>query len=172
MLKIPGMILILAGAWGMGFSEGRRLGKRVEEWRIILQMAGLLKGELRCANASLPEAFEAVSERMEGAYGSFLQGVSSKLKECTGKSVEQIIRECMEEYLPGTYLRGEEKGELILLGKHLGYLDLTVQIRQIEIFEEQIRQKIHQAQASLEEKKKLYQRLGILGGFFLVILMW
>ncbi|MCI5901496.1 MAG: stage III sporulation protein AB [Blautia sp.] len=172
MLKLSGVALILAGACGLGMHEGQEIAGRVEEWRNILQMAELLKGELRCANASLPEAFEAASLRMDGNYRDFLRAVSEELKKHTGKPVDVIIRECVGKYFCVSYMRTEEKRELILLGKHLGYLDLAVQIRQIEMFEEQIQQKIRQAQNSMEEKKRIFWRLGILGGFFLVILMW
>ena len=62
----------------------------------LLQMVICLKGEIRCGNASLPDAFYGAAGRMNGKYREFLISAADRMKAGTGEKLSQICRECAE----------------------------------------------------------------------------
>ena len=65
MYRIVGCILVVAAGAGMGFSGSMRLSEQIRILEKLLQMVICLKGEIRCGNASLPDAFYGAAGRME-----------------------------------------------------------------------------------------------------------
>ena len=47
-----------------------------------------------------------------------------------------------------------------------------MQIRQLDLYEEELRHSIEELQAKLPEMKKICQSLGIMGGILLAVLVW
>ena len=47
-----------------------------------------------------------------------------------------------------------------------------MQVGQLELLEEEMRDRIKALKAAMPQKKKLYQSMGILGGIFLAVLFW
>ena len=58
------------------------------------------------------------------------------------------------------------------LGEHLGYLDVDMQERTLKLYLEQLDLTIDYLRQNQREKCRLYTSLGIMGGMFLVIVMF
>lgn len=172
MLKAAGIFLIAAAGAGMGFSKSRELTVREQQIKNFLQLAGYLKGAVRCGNASFPEAFEEIARRFEGEYSEFLRKVSRTLRSSTGQTLGEIFGTCAKESFVQTAFSREEKELVFSLGERLGYLDREMQLRQIEGFETELSAMLLILREELPEKKKLCRSLGILGGLLLGILLW
>ena len=97
-----------------------------------------LKGEIRCGNMSLPDAFYGVAGRMDGKYREFLISAADRMKSGTGETLSQICRECAETSLKKSCLTSGEKDAFFSLGEHLGYLDLEMQMKQLSLYEENL----------------------------------
>ena len=69
MYRIVGCILVVAAGAGMGFSGSMRLSEQIRILEKLLQMVICLKGEIRCGNASLPDAFYGAAGRMNQCRG-------------------------------------------------------------------------------------------------------
>lgn len=52
-----------------------------------------------------------------------------------------------------------------------GYLGMDMQLRQLQLLEEDLENEIQELNKDLKEKKKLYQSLGILLGILLAVLV-
>ena len=65
-----------------------------------------------------------------------------------------------------------EKEDFLSFGKQLGGSDRKTQIAQMEIYMKELEYDIEKLHMEVQEKKKLYRNMGILGGFFLVIILW
>ena len=89
-----------------------------------------------------------------------------------GESFGEIFRKCAEECLVAEELTGEEREKLYSLGRCLGYLGLEMQMKQLELMEEDIRLSFQELQKRLPERKKMYQNLGILLGILLAVIVW
>ena len=97
MYRIVGCILVVAAGAGMGFSGSMRLSEQIRILEKLLQMVICLKGEIRCGNASLPDAFYGAAGRMNGKYREFLISAADRMKAGTGEKLSQICRECAEK---------------------------------------------------------------------------
>ena len=96
MYRIVGCILVVAAGAGMG---SMRLSEQIRILEKLLQMVICLKGEIRCGNASLPDAFYGAAGRMNGKYREFLISAADRMKAGTGEKLSQICRECAESAL-------------------------------------------------------------------------
>ena len=78
----------------------------------------------------------------------------------------------MDCHLRQTRLTSGDLEELKSFGAGLGYLDRSMQLSQLEQYEEQLKQKIEELNVGLPVRKKLCRSLGIMGGLFLIVLFF
>ena len=171
MYRIVGCILLVAAGTGMGFSGSMKLSERIYTLEMLLRMGIFLKGEIRCGNMSLPDAFYGVAGRMDGKYREFLISAADRMKSGTGETLSQICRECAENSLKKSCLTHGEKDAFFSFGEYLGYMDLEMQMRQLSLYENNLEAEILKRKAEVSGKKKLYQGIGILGGLLLAVLL-
>ena len=139
---------------------------------MCMQMTVYLKGEIRYGRLSLKEAFADGANKLSGEYRGFFLAVSRELAQNTEKTFAQIFAECGEQYLGRLELTREEQEEFLILGSRLGYLDVEMQCRQLELYESNLIQHIQEVRAQIPAKKKVYQSLGLLGGLLAAVLVW
>ena len=171
MYRIVGCILLVAAGTGMGFSGSMRLSEQIRILEKLLQMVICLKGEIRCGNASLPDAFYGAAGRMNGKYREFLISAADRMKAGTGEKLSQICRECAESALKKSCLTHGEKDAFFSIGKYLGYLDREMQLRQLSLYEKNLEVEIGNLKKEASGKKKLYRGLGVFGGLLLAVLL-
>ena len=135
-------------------------------------MVILLKGEIHYGCASLYDALTGAAEKMTGDYRTFLLHTAKSVQEGKGKPFGELFRECAVEDLSSLELEPEERERFLSLGSHLGYLDLSMQLKQLTAYEEELLRHIEALQEEMPGKKKVYQSLGILGGILLAVLIW
>ena len=66
MLKMAASLLLILGGAGIGYARSREITEREKNLEILLQILFFLKGEIRCGNSSLPDAFRVAEERRNG----------------------------------------------------------------------------------------------------------
>lgn len=172
MLKAAGICLIIFAGTGLGLCKSLELTRREQALREILRMVILLKGEIRYGCASLSDAFTGAAEKMTGDYRAFLIYTAKAMEGGTGKPLGELFRQCAEAYLCGLGFRQEERESFFSLGEHLGYLDISMQVKQLTLYEEELSGHIRALQEEIPGKKKVYRSLGILGGILLAVLVW
>ena len=155
MYRIVGCILVVVAGAGMGFSGSMRLSEQIRILEKLLQMVICLKGEIRCGNASLPDAFYGAAGRMNGKYREFLISAADRMKAGTGEKLSQICRECAESALKKSCLTHGEKDAFFSFGEYLGYMDLEMQMRQLSLYENNL-------EAEIPERKNCTRELGFL----------
>ena len=87
------------------------------------------------------------------------------------KKDKKLYKE-IKEQLKGTALTKEDKEEFARFGESLGYLDVEMQKNAMKLYLKELEQKIEYLQKEIPQKRKLYQSLGVMGGIFLLILLW
>ena len=163
-------MILLSGA-GLGFNKSRELGNRKKHLEMLMRMIILLKGEIRYGNTSLYDAFTGAAGKLEGKYREFFLNTAEEIKQKKGKPFGEIFRNCARESLDDQNFTREEKEKIFSLGERLGYLGMDMQLRQLQLLEEDLENEIQELNKDLKEKKKLYQSLGILLGILLAVLV-
>ena len=156
---------------GLGFAAGSELTGRKKTLEMILRMIILLRGEIRYGNKSLYDAFTGASGKLAGKYREFFLNTAEEIKKKKGKPFGEIFRNCAQESLDDQNFTREEKEKIFSLGERLGYLGMDMQLRQLQLLEEDLENEIQELNKDLKEKKKLYQSLGILLGILLAVLV-
>ncbi len=172
MVKLIGIVCIIAGSTGVGMSCAQDLELRIAELAQIRQLVILLKGELRYMHQPLPEAFLHLSEKAASPFREFFVKAAEDMVERKGRSVENIWKQYLPECVSRLHITRQEIKELEKLGNVLGYLDVEMQINTLDYYLEQLEWSSTQAQEASRSRRKLYQYMGILGGAALSILIF
>lgn len=156
--------------------EVGRSQKEKRTWRFCFRFFFFLKGEIRCGNSSLPDAFREIAAKISGFFGTILRDAAQEMEDTGGKNLEEIMEFCIQRNFyqgnPGGSQRKEEMEILRTLGRRLGYLDREMQIKQIELLETDVEEQRRQLREKMPEQKKICQSLGIMGGILLAVLFW
>lgn len=178
MLKLIAALCMILGGAGIGYAGSRELTEREKNLEILLQILFFLKGEIRCGNSSLPEAFGEIAGKIEGSFSKILLDAAQEMKDSGGTNLTEILEHCIQKNIYLQNFAGAQKNEeegveiLQTLGRRLGYLDREQQICQIELLEAETEERRRQLREKLPEQKKICQSLGILGGILLAVLFW
>lgn len=169
MLKGIGIICILFGSTGLGFTVARELEKRVRELQELRQIMMLLQGEIRYMHQPLPEAFSRLGHGAPEPFRDFFLGTAEDLHRRNGQTAEQIWKKNRKAHLSGLHLSRQEQKEFEELGSMLGYLDVEMQLNALDYYLEQLRQSVTRASETWNSRRRLYQYLGVLSGLMLII---
>lgn len=171
MLKIIGILLIIAAFSCTGFSYAKNITIRIEQLNEIKKLTVMLEGELRYGNSTIEEALSAIAARTIIPFGRFLNSVSDELKHNTGKSFSEIWRENAGSLLDNTRLNKEDISELNLLGDNLGYLDLKAQSESIALYKERLSLRLEELNNGAQKQVKMYRSLGVSMGILTAIIL-
>ena len=173
--KWLGAVLVLFSASGFGIWSAMEWKSRLRLLEKLRQMIYFLKGEITYSHAPLAEALERVGKREAGPMGILFTAAAAGICMQEGESLQEIwhrevdLLKTLPNRLP---LEPEDLEQLGCLGEHLGYLDVDMQERTLKLYLEQLDLTIDYLRQNQREKCRLYTSLGIMGGMFLVIVMY
>lgn len=170
-MKIAGSLLVTMSCGGLGFWKAAQWKEHRSMLEQLRKMILLLKGEILYAHAPLGEALEQVGRKSEGVLGKFFCQVAGRIQEQEGGLFYELWKEEINRYKKDFLLTEKECQELQAFGEHLGYLDLGMQERTIELYLEQLELSINFYRDHEQEQTKLCASLGVMGGLFLSIIM-
>lgn len=174
-VKWMGILLVLFSAGGMGVWSAVKWKERLKLLELLRQMIYFMKGEITYSHAPLAEAMERVGRRAQSPLSDLFTGAALGICRQEGESLQEIwsreVKGLWEQraHLP---LTGEDLEQLSHLGEHLGYLDVDMQERTLELYLEQLDLSIDYLRSNQRERCRLYTSLGVLGGMLLVIVMY
>lgn len=171
MIKMLGLICIIVGGSGIGYSMSQQVSRRYTELQNLQRMAAMLVGEITYGNTPLPEALSSIGRRLEGPVADFLDKLSKNLLEQPHESLAVLFEQRMRECLGKSQLQEKDLETLARMGSFLGYLDRDMQLRTLKLYQSELEREMEDTYKSMPGKKKLYQCIGIMGGLFLVILL-
>ncbi|NLL70133.1 MAG: hypothetical protein GX238_03260 [Epulopiscium sp.] len=171
MLKVVGILLIILASTLIGTYFVKRHLYYLEDLQALLKGLTMLESEIHYAKSPLPIALEQIGIRLETNVRLFFIETAQELQKKSGKSIFIIWKETIEKNMPYTYLTKEEQKLLDSFGKTLGYLDREMQIKNIALIKSSLNEQIQQAFSYKNQQATLYQRLGILGGLLLIIIL-
>ena len=170
-IKIFGSILLLISTTAIGYLKAEELKKRVVCLNELKRVMILLQGELRFHRATLSEAFENVSKRVEAPFSMFLEETARRIENRNFGNFLCVWGELSDELLLYGGFQKEDNSLLEQLGRSLGYLDLTMQTENLNLAIFQTEEAIKSAKEQKEIKGKLYRTMGVTAGAFLTLLI-
>lgn len=96
MLKMAASLLLILGGAGIGYARSREITEREKNLEILLQILFFLKGEIRCGNSSLPDAFREIAAKISGFFGTILRDAAQEMEDTGGKNLEEIMEFCIQ----------------------------------------------------------------------------
>ena len=170
-MKILGSALVTVSCSGLGMWKAEQWKEHRKMLEQIRKMILLLKGEILYAHAPLGEALEHVGRKSEGAPAKLFCQVADRIGQQDGELFYDLWKEAVNSSREELLMTEKECQEFQAFGEHLGYLDLGMQERTIELYLEQLEGDIQRAEEEIQSKQRLYRSLGVAGGIFLVILL-
>ena len=171
MLKIMGIILVLAAAWGYGSGLAAQLVRHRDNLFACKEMTELLIGEIRYGKTPLQDAFSLIAVRLKDPISGILKDISREICQNNYKSLEMVWQKKFQSAHKELGFTEEEMNVLNGIGKNLGYLDAQMQVQHLTLYQKQIAGFLEQTEKTAGEKKKLYRSLSMMVGAMVVLLL-
>lgn len=169
-LKWCGGILIMLGSVCVGVWFRMQYLQRLDTIKEMQRGVTLLKGEIQYGRSPLPEACMAVSLRVRGSCKVFFQQISEKL-QTGGGTAQQIWHETMQDVFEQRQFNARDYDEINRLGNTLGYLDVDLQVRTLELCITRLEDSISCYEKERKNQTRLYPMIGTFGGFLLCLVL-
>lgn len=170
MLKIAGMVLIIFSTTKIGFEYSNRLKKRLCSLKEIEKIISIVRGEIKYRSTVLEEAFENAGNRTGNEFADYFSNISMDIKNNKCCTMKEISRKYKDK-LSNTYLNEKDKEGLVEFIGNLGYLDMEMQMANIEMYITQINELKKESEEQIFKNCKLYRYLGVMAGIILCIII-
>lgn len=170
-LKIAGAVMVIISFSGLGFwSAGRRILCR-KQMLELKRLLIILRDEIRFAHTPLPEALKRLGEKASPPFSDIFKEMGESLSFNETDSFYNVWTTGVHRLFERSRIKWEDLEGLDMLGKNLGSMDFTAQLNRIDVYLQELEDRIKRVQEENREKVKLYRLLGVLSGIFLTILL-
>ena len=171
MLKITGIICILAGCTGWGINRIIEERNRVQHLREMIRIIRRIRDEISYGKHTLPEICLILSEYCNAPYQSCFRKIYEQLEQGGGKSFRQIWERQIDQCMKDAPLSNEEKDILGKLPYNLGMQEEKLQAENISQSMEFLSRECRKAEDAYDNKSRMILSVSILTGVFLTILL-
>lgn len=169
MLKLVGVILLLAGSVGVGLSVVRRLESRVIALRALTDALEVMERELDFRIPTMEELILETARRSKAPASRFLNACARGMGEEQGRPLFTLWKEKAMDELPE--LAPCDLDALFVLGGILGRYDAEGQQNAIATARARLLNCLSEALEERRRKGRIYAALSITAGMFVVILL-
>lgn len=166
---IAGM-LVITGAFGFGRALCQDMNCILfhlkEQKRIILYIIN----EISFLHKPMQEIFEAMEEKLNGPYRSFIGNIVIEMKKGSGRNLEEIWDKEIKKIKAERIYPKIAIENLFKFSKCFGKEKDQMQMGEYRLLELELDEEIKRLIKEKEEKSKLIQTLSILAGVFCVVL--
>jgi stage III sporulation protein AB len=170
-VKLLGASIIIISSTGIGISIGQAHEKMTNELKELLLASNIIKGQLRYAVTELTEIMEQCGEKTEGVISDFINQIAARLQGQQTRVFSDIWLEALSYLQENSHLTTDHIHMVGELGCLLGYMDVSSQLANIEIWENNLTYEYEKQRERAQHINKVSGTLGILGGILIVILI-
>ena len=167
MIKIAGVILVIASCGGVGFRIAANHRKEEKALRQLIGILDYMECELQYRMTPLPELCRQVAREFKELSGRFFYQLALEMESQILPDMEQCMAASLrkaKDVPPVTYKA------LDLLGHTIGRFDIEGQIIGLETVRQECRRNLLSLSDNRETRLRSYQTLGLCAGAALVIL--
>lgn len=170
MLKILGILLVLAGCSGLGGYMVLRYAARIRILGELEQALQFLYGEIEYSGCDILELLDKLALR--GRYfEGFWRNLWSCLQEYDGQGFYYHWQQELKGVMGIECLKEEDMELLLAIGENIGNTDRQTQLHTLHIFQERLHGILLQARQDYREKAKVSMVVGITAGLFLALVL-
>lgn len=168
LIKFTLLTILFSTSSIIGILLSKRYSNRVVILKDMKNALNMFEVKMSFSFETIPEIFKEISLKYSG--------VVSKIFLTTVKLINEnnmIVGEAWEKSLEinGGNLKKEDINCLKTLAKLLGRTDINGQVNQIELVNNFLERQINEAVESKNKNEKMYQKLGVIIGLVLVIVL-
>lgn len=171
MLKLAGILCILAGCMGMGGDRIREEKNRVRHLQELIRIMKRIQNEIGYGKHTLPEICLILSEHCYEPYRKYFRAIYEQTRQQGGGRLDRVWEQQIRLCLQNAPLQEEEKEILYSLLRNTGIQEETYQAESMGQSMDLLTRKCRQAEDAYENKSRMIFSLSILAGVFLVILL-
>lgn len=171
MIKGIGAVMVILAGGGWGMLQAAKIEECYRQMRYLRKLIFRIRSEIRYSRQVLPEAFLYVGSEAQEPYKMWLLSLCERLTKRQGTSLAGIWEEETRRYLAEIGIPQDMMESLIRLGSELGTIDIEMQVRTLDLYLEQMEQKMEDMRTEQKERIRLYQCVGVTGGIFLAIIL-
>ncbi|MCR5146284.1 MAG: stage III sporulation protein AB [Clostridia bacterium] len=152
----------------IGILMSKKFSNRVKVLKDLKNALNIFEVKINFSFETIPEIFKEISNKIEGTAGKIFSQTLKYMNEdnlIAGEAWEKAVD------ANGYSLKKEDINSLKTLGKLLGRTDVEGQITQIELVSSFLEKQINDAVESKNKNEKMYQKLGVIIGLVLVIVL-
>lgn len=171
MLRLVGVLLLVAGSTGVGWKLRERLKWRLKSLYAVRQIFGMLQNEIAYSRSSLPEACRRIGNSVEEPFAGAFLAIHGEMVSNSGVPFSFSWKKHMEECLGQLPLSEEEKRVFVDFGNCIGYTDGRMQAEAIEQYVHRINLSVAELEKDMANKVRMIMSLSVMGGLLLAILL-
>lgn len=164
------MIVGTTSIWGI--TKAEKVKNQLENMKYLQRIISLLQSEIRYSRAFLGEIFENIGQGVKEPYKSWLFQMSEKVNEFTGERFEDIWKDSVQKNLKVLDFPEQELESLKSLGNQLGYADIQIQMRLLDLYQEHLERTIREVHEQVRMRVRLYHCLGVMSGLFVSVVLF
>ena len=134
------MVILAGSGWGM--LQAAKIEECYRQMRYLRKLIFRIRSEVRYSRRVLPEAFLSVGSEAQEPYKMWLLSLYERLENRQGTSLAGIWEEETRTHLPVIGIPQDMLESLIRLGGELGTIDIEMQVRTLDLYLEQMEQKM------------------------------
>ena len=169
-MRVSGGVLSMVGSICIGVWCRMQFLQRMRMLKEMQRGIVLLKSEIVYARTPLAEACMSVSIRGEGTSQAFFRRIGERMQTGDG-TAQQIWKETMEEVYGQRKFCKRDYEEICQLGNTLGYLDVELQVRMLDLCVARLEDSILCYEKEKRNQTRLYPLLGTFAGFVLCLVL-
>lgn len=167
-LKIGLLIILFFTSAIIGILISKKYSNRLNILKNLKNALNMFEVKVNFSFETIPEIFNEISRKIDGPAG--------KMFSDTVKNIEQknmIAGEAWEKAVESNSgsLKKDDLECIKTLGKLLGKTDIEGQINQIELVSTFLESQINEANEDKHKNEKMYQKLGVIIGLMLIIVL-
>ena len=171
MIKLAGSLLVLLGCAGLGFWYRGQFRGRIYHIQLLITILEIMISQVRYCRSSLPECCRQLAQKTLSPYRENFQKIWEETKKNSGEGYREIFVKNIEICMGQVPLCTEEKRIFSDVMEQFGYEEAKMQINSMEQCKEQLKSLCAKLEKEVDAKGKAAMGLGVLSGFFVIIIL-
>lgn len=171
-MKLIGALLILVTATLAGWFKSNQFTSRPDQIRRLILALKRLETEIMYGVTPLPEALQKIASQSKEPIAFLFEEASHRMSLPHNQTAQQSIHGAVESGWKYTAMKTAEREVLMQLAFSLGTSDRSNQLRHIATAVRQLESEEQLAREERDRYAKMFKSLGLLGGAFIVIVLY